>query len=250
MEYIIIKDNINDLKNIENLEKIEIPNVPNSIIEILINDYKFMKKFHDYKRDATLALLNIYNAIIVYDDNFNLNIEKNIKTNNNSFYNFFQLIKSYSKKFTEKSLNFYSHKFNDNFKMIDKSILGPIIEKIFHEIYMNYIRKFTYWNDSPGIQNDYINIELKNKFDVNNIRYYWHFQGILFIQDTKYDSKNNGNSFKIEINGKPKFEIVLFNLNQLKYLESIEQKLKQYIDIIDKKIIEQNFKNLNLDFDF
>ena len=85
MEYIIIKDNKNNKNNLntldylDNIENIEVPSIPIEIIELFIKDYKFMAKFLDYKRDATLALLNIYNGLNIYDDNFNIKIEKEFK---------------------------------------------------------------------------------------------------------------------------------------------------------------------------
>ena len=109
---------------------------------------------------------------------------------------------------------------------------------------MSYLRKFPYWPDSPEKQSDYLNIELKNKIDIKNIRYYWHFQGIIFIQDTKYEDAIKGISFKVEFNGKPNFQITCFDLNRIEYLKKNEKKLKCYIDEIEDKIITQNFKIL------
>ena len=88
---------------------------------------------------------------------------------------------------------------------------------------MSYLRKFTYWPDSPEKQSDYLNIELKNKIDIKNIRYYWHFQGIIFIQDTKYEEAIKDSSFKVEFNGKPNFQIACFDLNKLEYLRKNER---------------------------
>ena len=130
-----------------------------------------------------------------------------------------------------------------------KIFLVQIKEKLFDIIYMSYLRKFSYWPDSPEKQSDYLNIELKNKIDIKNIRYYWHFQGIIFIQDTKYKDEIKGSSFKVEFNGKPNFQIACFDLNKLKYLKKNEKKLKPYIDEIENKIIAQNLQNLNLEFD-
>ena len=258
MEYIIIKDNRNDLKQIEqtenekyleNLENIEVPSIPLEIIEMFKKDYKFMANFIDYKRDATLALLKIYNTLTVYDDNFNLKVEKDIK----NWCEFFELIKKYAKIFTREGLNFYTNKekneYNNNFPIMDEKFLAPIIEKIFDKIYQGYLRKFPYWNEEQEKQNDYINIELKDKTDINNIRFYWHFQGIIFIQDTKYGKSIDGISFKAEFNGRPKFQIAAFDLIRLKYFKKIENILKQYIDMIDDKIIAQKFKNFDLDLD-
>ena len=45
MEYIIIRENDNDFRRIKNPEKIEVPSIPIYIIEMFINDFKFMKKF-------------------------------------------------------------------------------------------------------------------------------------------------------------------------------------------------------------
>ena len=47
MEYIIIRENDNDFRRIKNSEKIEVPSISIDIIEMFINDFKFMKKFID-----------------------------------------------------------------------------------------------------------------------------------------------------------------------------------------------------------
>lgn len=249
MDYTIIKENKDDFKNIENLKNIEVPYIPIEIMEMFINDYKFMKKFLEYKRDGTLALLKIYNAIIIYDDNFKLNTQKTVK----DWKEFFELINNYAKIFTYEGLNFYKNKekneLNNNFVIIDEKLIGTIMRKVFDNIYKSYLKKFPYWPESPGEQNNYINIEFKNQTDINNIRYYWHLQGIMFIQDTKYEKPIKGNSFKVEFKGDIKFQIASFDLNKLEYLRKNEKNLKQYIDIIDDKIIDQNLHDLNLEFD-
>jgi hypothetical protein len=76
MEYIGTDEKGN---KIEKLENIEIPKIPIDIIDMLKNDYKFIKKYLDYKRDGTLALLKIYDSLIIYDDNFNLTFEKKFR---------------------------------------------------------------------------------------------------------------------------------------------------------------------------
>lgn len=242
----IIEVEKNDFKIIENLQNIQVPSIQVEIIEMIKEDYKFINKLLEYKRDATLALFNIYNAVIIYENDFNLKIEKNIK----NWCEFFELMQNYTKIFISKGLNFYKNKETNNnyYGTINENFLAPIIKKIFEEIYIKYLRKFPYWNESPGKQNDYINIELKNKTDINNLRYYWNFQGIIFVQDTKYNKPINGNSFKVEFNGNPKFQIAVFDLNKLEYFRKIEKNLQQYIDFIDDKIIEQKLNCFNLDF--
>ena len=158
---------------------------------------------------------------------------------------FFWIIKKIFKNFYEnKNIN------NNHIKIIDEKFLGPIVEKIFDNIYHDYLKKFPDWCDKQKQQNEYININLKNKIDINNIRYYWNFQGVIYVQDTNYGKLINDNIFyKIEFNGTPKFQIVSFDLNILKYFQKIEKNLKQYIDKIDDKIISQNLKKMELDLD-
>ena len=50
--------------------------MPIYIIEMFINDFKFMKKFLDYKRDWTLELLKMNDVVNIYNDNFDLNVKK------------------------------------------------------------------------------------------------------------------------------------------------------------------------------
>lgn len=256
------KKNKDILKQIEN---IEVPNIPFEIIEIFKNDYKFMKNLLEYKRDPTLALLKINNVVIIYDEDLNLQLEKNFINfggNSDSFKiplsqamqrewcKFYENIKrNYAKKLTEELLNLFSNKYHNNSRIIyeiDEKFLGPIIEKVLDEIYQSFSKIFFFQKD-PGKQNDYINIELKDKIDINKNRYYWLFQGIIFAQNTiKYNESINDNSFKVELNGKPKFQVVAFDLNLLNDLKRNKSNLKNIIDIIDDKIIEQNFKNFDI----
>ena len=67
------RENNTDIKN---SEKIEVPSIPIDIIEMFINDFQFMKKFLNYKRDGTLGLLKMNNVVNIYNDNFDLNVKK------------------------------------------------------------------------------------------------------------------------------------------------------------------------------
>ena len=80
--------------------------MPIYIIEMFINDFKFMKKFLDYKRNGNLGLLKMNNVFNIYDDNFDLNVEKKVRNWNE----FFKLIKKYAKIFINEGLNFYRRK--------------------------------------------------------------------------------------------------------------------------------------------
>lgn len=257
------KENKDKLKLIEN---IEVPHIPFEIIELFKNDYKFMKQLLEYKRDPTLALLKIYNSVFVYDDNFNLKFEKKVKNLGGSsdsveiplsqsgereWYKFFENIKKdYTKKLTEEGLNLFKNKYNNNSRIIyeiNEKFFGPIIEKMFDEFYQNFSKKFFFQKDIPGEHNDYINIELKDKTNINKIRYYWLFKGVIFVQNTiQYNELIKDNSFKVEFNGKPKFQIVAFDLNTLDYFKKNESNLKKIIDNIDDKIIAQNLKTFDI----
>ena len=109
---------------------------------------------------------------------------------------------------------------------------------------MSYLRKFLHWPDSHEKQSDYLNIELKNKIDIENIRYYWHFQGIIFIQDTKYIDAIKGCSFKEEFNGKPIFQITCFDLNKFQYLRKNEKKLNLILMRLKIKLLLKIYKIL------
>ena len=254
------KENKDDkLKLIENIEVPNIPEIPFEIFENFKNDYKFMKQLLENKRDPTLALLKIYDAVFVYDENFNLKIEKkvvNLEGSSDSIgiplqrecCKFFENTKkNYAKKLIEEGLNLFNNKYNNNSRLINEineNFLGQIIEKVFDEIYQSFSKKFSFQKDIPEKQNDYINLKLKDNNDINKIRYYWLFQGVIFAQITiKYNESNKDNSFKIEFNGKPKFQIVAFDLNVLNCFKKNQSYIKNIIDMIDDKIIEQNFKN-------
>ena len=256
------KKNKNQLILIEN---IEVPNIPIEIIEIFKNDYQFIKKLLEYKKDPTLALLKVYNAIFVYDDDFNLKIVENVTNLGRScdsagipssqpekieWCQFFENIKkNYAKKLIKEGLNLFKNKYNDSqiISEIDEKFFAPILEKIFDEIYQSFSKKFSFQKDMPEKQNDYINIDLKDKTDINKIRYYWIFKGVIFAQiTTKYNELTKDNYFIVEFNGNPKFQIVAFELNFLNYFKKNESNLKKIIDVIDDKIIEKNFKNYNI----
>jgi len=236
--------NINNLINIENIENIDIPSIPINIIEMFKKDWKFIIKHLEYKRDATLSLLKINNTIInIYDDNFKIKFEKEIKTKSE----FLDLIKKYAKIFILEGLKFYNNKDkNNNIQLINEKFLDPIVKKLFYRIYTDYLKKITFSSDEQGKQNDCINLELIDKTDINNFRYYYNFQGVISVEHTNYGKSKNDFSFKIEFNGYPKFEIVICDLNKLKILEKNENILKGYIDKIDEKIVEQNLKNFDL----
>ena len=256
-----INENINAYRNliaeIKNLENIEVPSIPIEIIEMFKHDYEFMKKLLEYKRDPTLALLKIIKAVFIYEDNFNLEVEKEV--NNRS--KFFENIK---KNFKKISLNFggnknkYTNKIDSQTKNeINEKFTNQITDKILDEIHESYSKIFCGHEGITGEQEDLINIDLKEKIDIqiniNKFRNYWRFKGILFAQDTKYNKYNKsikGHSFKVKFNGHPTFQIFSFDLKRLENFSKIQPKQKkEIIDIIDKKLISQNLKNMDFDFD-
>lgn len=239
---------IGNLINIENLENIDIPIISIEIIGMIKKDWQIITKLLEYKRDGTLALLKINSALIdIYDDNFNVKFTKDIKTSSE----FLESTKKYAKLFTQEGLKFYRNKekkkYNKIIQLIDENFLGPIVDKIFYVIYEDYLKKFSFCNDEEGKQNDCINLELKDKIDINNLRYYYNFSGVILVEHTTYGKSTGNISFKVEFNGTPRFQIVVCDLNKLKFIEKNDFKnLKSNVDKIDDKIIEQNFKNLDI----
>jgi hypothetical protein len=234
------------LINIDNLKNIDIPFIPIEIIEMIKKDWKIIEKLLEYKSDETLSLLKIYRAIIdIYDDNFNIKFEKDIKTSSE----FLESTKIYAKLFTQEGLKFYmdkeKKKYNNVVGLVNEKFLGPIVEEIFNNIYQEYSKKFFFSADEEGKQNDCINIELKDKKDIEIYRYYYTFNGVILVEHTNNSKQKDEISFKVEFSGAPRFQIVVCNLNKLQFLEKKSfENLKNDVDKIGVKIIEQNINNL------
>ena len=234
------------LINVDKLENIDIPFVPIEIIEMIKKDWKIIAKLLGYKRDETLALLKINSAIIdIYDDNFNIKFKKYIKTSSE----FLESTKKYAKLFTQEGLNFYMNKgkkkYNNDLEIINEKFLGPIVEEIFNKIYQGYSKRFFFSSDEEGKQNDCINIELKDKKDIYNYRYYYNFNGVILVEHTNNSKQKEEISFKVVFNGAPRFQIVVCNLNNLNNLEKYGfENLRNHVDKIGDKIIEQNLRGL------
>ena len=74
---------------------------------------------------------------------------------------FFSFIKNYAKYLPVK--DFYKSKEKNEFKYSNNkwNFSWSNNKKIFNEIYLRYLKKFSYWpQDTVWEQNDYINIEL------------------------------------------------------------------------------------------
>ena len=139
----MIEVNKNDYQDIQNIKNIEVPTYPIEIIDILLKDYEFMKKFIDYKRDVFFELLNIFNTIVFHDKTLNLNFEKKII----DWKEFFEIMNNSAKEFTRAGKDFYKIKENNNininFQLIDENFLEPIMKKIFYNIYKSYLKKIS-----------------------------------------------------------------------------------------------------------
>lgn len=108
---------VETLINIDKLENLDIPFITIEIIEMIKKDWKMIAKLLGYKRDETLALLKINSAIIdIYDDNFNIKFEKDIKTSSE----FLESTKKYAQLFTQEGLKFYMDKEKKNIKLLFK----------------------------------------------------------------------------------------------------------------------------------
>ena len=230
-------------------EEIMIPYVPNSLITSIKNDYPYIKQLLEYKRDATLIFLNAQGACAFYKGSLDLKVEKEVK----NWSDFIEFSRNYTKKIVQDGLQKYQSKEEDvddrkkKFSILDMGLLSPAIESISNTINEAYLKRFPFW-PSSGSQNDYINPLVKGYIEQNDIRFYWICNGTILVKDTKFDTPIDGCPYKAEFSGRPEFQLAYFDLDKIKTLNQLAEEsmplLKEKIDEINKKIVDQAFKNL------
>ena len=230
-------------------EEIMIPYVPNSLITSIKNDYPYIKQLLEYKRDATLIFLNAQGACAFYKGSLDLKVEKEVK----NWSDFIEFSRNYTKKIVQDGLQKYQSKEEDvddrkkKFSILDMGLLSPAIESISNTINEAYLKRFPFWPTS-GSQNDFINPLVKGYIEQNDIRFYWICNGTILVKDTKFDTPIDGCPYKAEFSGRPEFQLAYFDLDKIKTLNQLAEEsmplLKEKIDGINKKIVDQAFKNL------
>lgn len=223
------------------------PFIPNTILTIFKNDYPYIQELIEYKRDGTLAFLKAYGAIAFYNGSLGLDVKKDVK----NWSDFIEFSRNYTRQFVQEGLQKYQNKEKNNekkqFQILDMGFLGPPIEMISNGINDSYLRRFPSW-PSSGTQEDYIQVEMKNSFETNNIRFYWVCRGTIFVKDTRYNYPINGCKYRAEFSGKPEFQIAYFDLDKIRQCNDLAKsqmsRIKQMIDTYEQKLLEQSLSKL------
>ena len=232
-----------------------VPFIPDEIITLFKKDYPYIQELLEYKRDETLAFLKSQRAIAFYNGSLGLNVKSDVK----SWGHFIEYSRNYTRKVVQEGLQKYQFEEKDlddkkkQFNLLDMEILGPTIEQISNEINNRYLKKFPSWPTS-GAQEDYIEVSIKQRFEFNKLLFFWLCRGTIFVKDTRYDPPKNGYPYRLEFSGKPELQISYFDLNQIRLCNEMVNKnkklIKEKIDEIYQKLIEQNLLNLLNNFYF
>lgn len=229
------------------------PFIPNTIMTIFKDDYPYIQQLIDYKRDGTLAFLKASGAIAFYNGSLGLEVKKDVK----NWGDFIEFSKNYTKQFVQEGLQKYQNKEKDNekkqFQILDMGFLGPAIEIISNGINDSYLRRFPEWPSSAGTQEDYIEVDMKNSIETNHLKFYWICRGTILVKDTKYNYPRNGCLYRAEFSGKPEFQIAYFDLDKIRQCNDLAKsemkKIKQIVDKLEEKLLEQSLSKLLIGMD-
>jgi hypothetical protein len=234
-------------------ENIIVPYIPSDILTIFEQNYPYIQELINYKKDATLALLKGKGAMAFYDGIFGFDVKKDVK----DWGEFVEFSRNYTYHFVQEGLQKYQNEEKNNekkkFEILDMGVLGPAIELISNAITSEYLERFPKWLNSGSTQEDYIKLDTKDYFEKNAIKYYWKCRGRILVKDTHYSSPRNGCNYRAEFSGKPEFQLAYFDMDKIKQYNEMAKKymnkLKEAVDKIEEKLIEQNFKNLLINID-
>ena len=234
-------------------EDINVPYILDVVLTIFEQNYPYIQELINYKKDATLALLKGKGAMAFYDGIFGFDVKKDVK----DWGEFVEFSRNYTYYFVQEGLQKYQNEEKNNekkkFEILDMGVLGPAIELISNAITSDYLKRFPEWPNSGSTQEDFINLDSKGFFKNNDIEYYWICRGKILVKDTHYSYPINGCYYRAEFSGKPEFQLAYFDMDKIKTYNEMAKinmnKLKETVDKIEEKLIEQNFKNLLIDFD-
>ncbi len=234
-------------------EDIIVPYIPSDVLTIFKQNYPYIQELINYKKDATLALLKGQGAMAFYDGMFGFDVKKDVKV----WAEFEEFSRNYTYKFVQEGLQKYQNEEKNNekkkFQILDLGVLGPTIELISNAITGDYLERFPKWPNSGTTQEDYIKLDTKGYFEKNATKYYWICRGRILVKDTHYSSPRNGCNYRAEFSGKPEFQLAYFDMDKIKQFNKMAEnnmnKLKEAVDKIEEKLIEQNFKNLLISID-
>ena len=234
-------------------EDIIVPYIPDAVLTIFEQNYPYIQKLINYKKDATLALLKGKGVMAFYEGIFGFDVKKDVK----DWGEFVEFSRNYTHHFVQEGLQKYQNEEKNNekkkFQILDMGVLGPAIDLISNAITSDYLERFPKWPNSGSTQEDYIKLDTKGYFEKHVIKYYWICRGRILVKDTHYSYARNGCYYRAEFSGKPEFQLAYFDMDKIKQYNEMAKinmnKLKEAVDIIEEKLIEQNFKNLLINFD-
>ena len=234
-------------------EDIIVPYIPDAVLTIFEQKYPYIQELINYKKDATLALLKGKGAMAFYDGIFGFDVKKDVK----DWAEFVEFSRNYTYHFVQEGLQKYQNeeknKEKKKFQILDMGVLGPAIELISNAITSEYLERFPKWLNSGSTQEDYIKLDTKGYFEKHAIKYFWICRGRILVKDTHYSYPRNGCYYRAEFSGKPEFQLAYFDMDKIKQYNEMAKKymnkLKEAVDKIEEKLIEQNFKNLLISID-
>ena len=240
--FIKMNDNDNDIVGLTN------------VWFILKNDYPYIKELSEYKNNGTLALLKSQSAIAFYNGKLGLNVKSKIK----SWGDFVEFSRNYTERFIREGLEKYQNEERylpnqkQKYKVLDMEFLGPIINFISEGINNSFLKKFPEWPTNKT-QEDILEVSMKGQFESNCLKLFWLCRGNIYVKKTRYDPPRDGYPYKAKYFGKPELQISYFDLDKIRLCNEIakqnKEKIKNIIDTLDKKFIEQGVKNLLTNFD-
>ena len=232
----------------------DIRGIPNNVWFILKNDYPYIQELLDYKMNGTLALLESQSAMAFYNGKLGLNLKSKVK----SWGDFVELSRKYTRMIVQKGLQKYQNEEKDlpnekrKYKVLDMGFLGPIIGIISDGINDSFLKKFPEWPTNKT-QEDFLEVSMTGQTESNDLKIFWLCRGNIYVKKTRYDRPRDGYPYKAKYFGKPELQISYFDFYKIRLCNEMakqnKEKIKNIIDTLDKKLIEQGVKNLLTNFD-
>lgn len=130
--------------------------------------------------------------------------------------------------------------------------LEPIIESFFNGINHEHSKRFPSM-PTKGTKEEYIDLDIHQSSEINEIRIYNVCRGNILIKKTKYEYPQNEIPYRAEITGNPVIQIGYCNLDKINQWNNNPKELmkmfKEAIDKCEKKIIEQGASKLLINVD-
>ena len=228
--------------------------IPDNIMTILKNDYPYIQELLEYKRYGTLELLKSQRGIEFYNGKLGLNVKTKVKC----WGDFVEFSRNYTRLLVQDGLQKYKieerylSKEKQKYYVLDMGILGTIIEIISDGINDSFLKKFPDW-PTDKTQEDILEVLMKGLFETNDLKMFWLCRGNIYVKKTRYNRPRDGYPYKAKYFGKPELQISYFDFDKIKQFNEMAKKnkeqIKNIINKLDQKLIEQGVENLLTNFD-